>query len=57
MKKIILVLVFVPTLAWAECAEAPSMGRNFFRCDNKEAVCYIHIEGRSGEAPISCFRK
>lgn len=57
MKKIILVLVLAPTLAWGRCVESPSMGKNFFRCDNAEAVCYFHIEGRAGEAPISCFRK
>jgi hypothetical protein len=57
MKKIILVLVLLPTLAWSRCVESPSMGKNFFRCDNAEAICYFHIEGRAGEAPISCFRK
>ena len=57
--KTILILGFLlnSKLALADCALAPDMGKNFLRCDNREAICYIHIEGRAGEAPISCFRK
>lgn len=61
MKKITIILTTLLTIissnAFAKCIFAEDMGNGFLRCENKEAICYIHIEGRQGEAPISCFPK
>ena len=62
MKKTIFILAAITAImtsnaALAKCVFAQDMGNGFFRCENDEAICYIHIEGRAGEAPISCFKK
>ncbi len=58
MKKIILILsvVLLPNIAKATCAEAPDMGAHFYRCENKEAICYFFSEGQAAAFQISCFK-
>lgn len=58
-KKIIfaaIIALLIPTQSKAACAEAPDMGANFYRCENKEAVCYFFSEGQPTAFQISCFR-
>jgi len=60
MKKLILILaiILVPNLAQAKCVDDPTMGKNFLRCENKEAVCYgFFIEDSLTSPQISCFKK
>lgn len=62
MKKTIFILTLLSATisscaAFAKCNFAPDMGNGFVKCEDKEAICYVHIEGRAGEAPISCFKK
>jgi len=58
MRKIIFVLFFIlfSSASFAACKKNPEMGANFYRCENKEAVCYFFSEGQPAPFQISCFR-
>jgi len=64
MKKLIattMFLISLSSLAMAECKEAPGMAKNFYRCENTEAICYFFSEpvpvDQAAHFPISCFPK
>jgi hypothetical protein len=59
MKKLIFLAAIISQPAFAACKVAPDMGDNFYRCENKEGVCYILAEKHLANSPmpISCFKK
>jgi len=51
-------LALLPANALAECEKAKDMGASFYRCENKEAICYgLFIEDSLTSPQISCFKK
>jgi len=63
MKKLILILsiLLFPSIANAKCekSDIEETGK-IYRCDNKEAVCYVMVEKHLvnlSPMPISCFKK